>query len=403
MAKKKKKSLNKSKSNNPTPKKKKMTTGDYVALGVFVALAIVIIGFTSHYFFFYKPAVEEKVTAKGEEFVYRFQDVDYSTFEIEPILELLTPTFRSNAQPQLEGFKSDYKVEEHIATAKGIEAELMNLSSDSAEVRVVHFWEVEQSLAGTDAIWTYFDLVFDKVEMQNDEGEAETKWLITKMVWPSDRQARELNEEKDKPIMNLVSEYVSDELEYDADKAEKEIVKRSYDYAEVRVVMGQEIKEFNVIKTDNKWEIQEVKSASQDVVDELAYIESQKQQLEDISLSFVDKYWTIASHEEFSHESVKELISEDGMDNLGWIIEQRMEDIIEDETKAEVIESMIAELHLDDEVAQVTTIFHLNRDNNKQWRGMKLHFEKVDDSWMINDFTNLYTSQVEEIREAIED
>ncbi|WP_350344435.1 hypothetical protein PRVXT_000848 [Proteinivorax tanatarense] len=397
MAKKKKKKI--TKKSDYTPKSKKMTKGDYVALGVFIALAVLIVGFTSYYFFFYKPSVETTVTAKGEEFIYRYRNIDYNDYSNDPVLELLTPQLGSQAQGALQEELREFQIDEYMSTAQEIEAEVKDVGWDSAKVRVKYFWNVK-SLTQEEAIWTYLDLTFEKVEVENEDGDLETRWLVGSIMPPNVRESNEIISKKEQPIKELVLEYFSDELEVNLEDDEIEVVESGLDRSTVRVfISNEDIKDVIVVNTGDNWEIDSVNRAPDEVFEKIAL----REELKSTSIDFIEKYYNISDYETFSFSPVVELLTDERATELKEEKEDLLLEFIDAELKAQVSDSEADIVKINEDEAVVKVIYQYFEqgvdETFEDWMGKYIEFVNVDGEWLINEFYSVPTDEIIQIRE----
>ncbi|SET06596.1 hypothetical protein [Anaerobranca gottschalkii] len=120
-------------------KKSKFSFTDYIAVSIFAIIIAVIVGSIGYYYAIYLPHSRSTVSERAKEFTELYFTVDYldEDFSFEPLYEYLTVERRRILQQDQNRILNNRKIQELQMEIHQIETETLEISWDSAKVKVI--------------------------------------------------------------------------------------------------------------------------------------------------------------------------------------------------------------------------------------------------------------------------
>ncbi len=187
MAKETKKNISQNKVNK---KKKKFSTSDFVAMGVFGLIILIVLGSVGYYYGYHRPTTNRIVSQKAEEFTKLFYDIDYENedYSFEPLYEYLNYDRQVVLSRNEANMKNSRRLQRMKVTVHEVESIVVESGWDTARVRVnMYYTEVTISTEDPKPVWgiMYYDF-------ENLDGE----WLIKSYAPGTLNETNLLNEER---------------------------------------------------------------------------------------------------------------------------------------------------------------------------------------------------------------
>lgn len=161
-------------------KRSKFNLTDYIAVSIFAIIIAVIVGSIGYYYTIYLPHGRNTVNERAEEFTKLYFNVNYldENFSFEPLYEYLTVERRRILQQDQNRIINNRKVQELQMEIHQIETEVLEISWDSAKVKVIFQYTERKIDQQPETTWGIIYYDFRKVGDQ---------WLIER-YYPGEKE-----------------------------------------------------------------------------------------------------------------------------------------------------------------------------------------------------------------------
>lgn len=169
-------------------KKKKFSTTDYVAFAILALILTAIIGVTGYYYGIHRPHASGIVRERAEQFTETYFDIDYNRdLDVEAVSAFLTGQLANFVSRDAESINRNRKVNETMAEVHEVESEVVDMSLETARVRVKFKYTESTITKEPTTAWGIVYLNFRKVG---------NEWLIERYITAPKPEVDELNEQR---------------------------------------------------------------------------------------------------------------------------------------------------------------------------------------------------------------